>query len=228
MFRKLLTVAVLMLTVGVANATNLNWVKLLTGGVSYSIDADTCEPTIHSRRLIRKVIVKDSDGDVVRKWRRVFRRSFRDFEPGTIAMLAQGTVTVKYGWLGSVQLGEGFRDELQACLAPACPFEDLLVSTIAEAGGGDSVGSPEECYFRVPDEIDPDAFYGVGVKRFTVESGEDPRETGFGGIDVIPSGFVGDLPTCDPDGVRLDGTLESFEEAKACEAVLGCDMLTKQ
>jgi len=221
-----------------------DFVRVRSTRLFYNIDSDTCKVTLKTRRNIRRITQRDSDGNIVKRWstkkgERV--RLFSDFDKFPVS-LTEGTIKVKTGYKDRVkfqEIGDQFRADLTDCLTvdqdpvePICPF----ATEIFNVSGGDLIdqSDPTTCVI-ITDVLNADGTV-VALNFITLF---DSRETplGFSGSTITDTiGFIdsdllspveGDeclsispqaidgLPPCSPDGVITDGTLTAGE-ARAC------------
>lgn len=100
--------------------------------IGYEIDPHSCEVTVTSTKDISNIVIKNADGDTIKKWDGLSGKSFSDFGMYA-AYLPEGSLHIKSGNNGVRGLGpdieeyeDGFRADLAACLEPPtkCPCVD--------------------------------------------------------------------------------------------------------
>jgi len=140
MSRVVVLIGIFALTFGVASAAGGKHRGLNSSGsgspgaaqIAFDIDPGSCDVSISSTKRIKRVVLKDSDGNVVKKWRKVGSTSFDDFGMYA-AYLADGELYVKLGRRGSdVEIGDNFRLALEACLLPSCPVKNEIEQSFAD------------------------------------------------------------------------------------------------
>ena len=124
-----------------------DFVRVSNTRLFYNIDSDTCKVTLKTRRNIRRITQRDSDGNIVKRWstrKGESVRLFSDFDKFPVS-LTEGTIKVKTGYKDRVkfqEIGDQFRADLTDCLTvdpepvePICPF----ATEILNASGGENI-----------------------------------------------------------------------------------------
>jgi len=180
------------------------------GETSYSIDPHTCAPTLTNTKRLKRIVLKNSDGEILAKWRRLKSKMFDGFGIHT-AQLADSQL-----YVNGVEIGDDFRHALEACLLPECPYADFITAEVEAANFGVNTDTAQACVakgnvdFALLNIPDGQSFGGRPELRglgFAALSTE-------GCWDIIPLPVPADtsISACP---TAIDGTLDS-DQARAC------------
>jgi len=197
--------------------------------ITYDIAAD-CSVTINSNKKISRIVIRENNGNKIKKWNNINANSFSNF--GMYASyLADNKLYIRSGRGGKrnhgrgVEIGDNFRLELEACLMPAddCPFAGEIASFSTSAIAFPD--SPDVCAL-----IDPATSTAIGIIDDRANAGGIEAEFA-GELSFLAYGIAADCITIAPtplpgnssrpgcaSGVT-DGRLNA-QQAQACAALL--------